>query len=286
MCATVLRRVALIGCLGLAWVTGGCPAKEQVKPDKQAKPYTSPELEYRGIEFKPEGFTGMDVGFRFELVSRDERAARVLACPYTLELEGLEPVKGTTSPAGELGGQGTVEVETTVAVPWPEGKQAIQAFLARKSLPYKFLQDCNLEAPGGAVTVSGSDSGSIPLPRLPELTVSGANAERFTGTDIRLNFELSFVNENRFKIEVEKIDYKITVEGKLMAEGTLPVVESIPPSNEAAYDISSGTLSGEQSKEIQELIKKPSLEYHLEGAVVVGGFVIPVDATGTISFPH
>lgn len=281
-----VRHVVLVGLIGVSLLVAGCPADKQVRPDKRARPFVEPGFEYRGIKFKPKGFTGMDVVFRFELVPQDARPARMAGCPYTLELEGMEPVEGTTSPGGEVAGSEPVEVKTSVAVPWPQDKDAIQAFLARKSLPYKFMQDCNLDGPGGAVTVSASDSGSIPLPRLPELTVSGANAERFTGTDIRLNFEMSFVNENRFKIEIGKIDYKISVEGELLAEGSLPVVESIPPSNEAAYDISSGMLSGEQSEQIQELIKKPSLEYHLEGAVHVGGFVIPVDATGTISFPR
>jgi len=281
-----VRHVAVTGLLGLSLLVTGCPADKQVKTDKQAKPYAVPGFEYRGIEFKPKGFTGMDVVFRFELVPQDARPARLVACPYTLELDGLEPVKGATSPGGDVAGSEPVEVKTLVTLPWPKDKNAIQTFLARKSLSYKFMQDCNLEGPVGAVTVSASDSGSIPLPRLPELTVSGANAERFTGTDIRLNFELSFVNENRFKIEIGKIDYKISVEGQLLAEGSLPVVESIPPSNEAAYDISSGMLSGEQSKQVQDLIRKPSLEYQLEGAVHVGDFVIPVNATGTISFPR
>ena len=133
---------------------------------------------------------------------------------------------------------------------------------------------------------SASDSGSIPLPKLPELTVSGANAERFGRSDIRLNFELSFVNENPFNVRVDKIVYKISVEGKVLSEGSLPVVESIPPSNEASYDISTGTLSGEASREINRLVSQPSLNYHLEGQVFVGDFEIPVDATGTISFPH
>jgi hypothetical protein len=45
-------------------------------------------------------------------------------------------------------------------------------------------------------------------------------------------------------------------------------------------------LSGKESKQIVDLIKKPSLEYHLEGLVLMGDFEIPVDAKGTISFPR
>jgi len=45
-------------------------------------------------------------------------------------------------------------------------------------------------------------------------------------------------------------------------------------------------LSGEASREILKLVSQPSLDYHLVGQVFVGEFEIPVDATGTISFPH
>jgi hypothetical protein len=263
----------------------GC-AGGQVKEEAGPGAYQKPALEYRGIKFDNQSFSGMNVIFRFELVSRDNRTAVLKECPYTLDLEGVEPVKGTVTPGGQLAAGGKIPVETTVAVPWPQETAAVQAFLEKKKIVYKFLQDCKLGAEGAEIVASASDSGSIPLPKLPELTVSGANAERFGRSDIRLNFELSFVNENPFNVRVDKIVYKITVEGKVLSEGSLPVVESIPPSNEASYDISTGTLSGEASREINRLVSKPSLNYHLVGKVFVGEFEIPVDATGTISFPH
>jgi hypothetical protein len=271
----------LLVCALIAGCAGG-----QVKEEAGPGAYQKPAFEYRGIKFDNQSFSGMNVIFRFELVSRDKRTATLKECPYTLDLEGADPVKGTVTPGGQLATGGKIAVETTVAVPWPQETTAVQAFLEKKKIVYKFLQDCKLEADGAEIVASASDSGSIPLPKLPELTVSGANAERFGRSDIRLNFELSFVNENPFNVRVDKIVYKITVEGKVLSEGSLPVVESIPPSNEASYDISTGTLSGEASREISRLVSKPSLNYHLVGQVFVGEFEIPVDATGTISFPH
>ncbi len=270
---------------GLAAMVLGC-AGGQVRAAAGPGAYVKPALEYRGIKFDDQSFSGMNVVFRFELVSKDKRVAILKECPYTLDLEGLDPIKGTVTPGGRLGEGTKIAVETTVAVPWPADPAKVQAFLGKKQIPYKFLQDCKLDAGGAEVAVAASDSGSIPLPRLPELTVSGANAERFGRSDIRLNFELSFVNENLFKVRVDKIVYKITVEGKILSEGSLPVIESIPPSNEASYDISTGTLSGEASQEILRLVSKPTLAYHLVGQLFMDGFEIPVDATGTISFPH
>ena len=277
----VLNIRYLLVCALIAGCAGG-----QVKEEGGPGAYQKPAFEYRGIKFDNQSFSGMNVVFRFELVSKDKRTAVLKECPYTLNLDGAEPVKGTVNPGGQLGAGGKIGVDTTVAVPWPQEAAAVQEFLNKKKITYEFLQDCKLEVEGTEVTVSASDSGSIPLPKLPELTVSGANAERFGRSDIRLNFELSFVNENPFNVRVDKIVYKITVEGKVLSEGSLPVVESIPPSNEASYDISTGTLSGEASREINRLVSQPSLNYHLVGQVFVGEFEIPVDASGTISFPH
>lgn len=271
--------------LAVCALLAGC-AGGQVKTAEGPGAYQKPAFEYRGIKFDNQSFAGMNVVFNFELVSKDKRTAVLKECPYTVELEGADPIKGTATPGGQLAAGGKIAVETTVAVPWPTETAAVQAFLEKKTLPYKFLQDCKLEVESAEVVTSASDSGSIPLPKLPELTVSGANAERFGRSDIRLNFELSFVNENPFNVRVDKIVYKISVEGKVLSEGSLPVVESIPPSNEASYDISTGTLSGEASREINRLVSQPSLNYHLVGQVFVGEFEIPVDASGTISFPH
>lgn len=272
----------------LAWICSllltGC-AGDQVKVDTE-KPFAEPAFEFRGIDFVNNGFSGMDVVLKFELVSKDSRATKVVACPYTFEMEGMDPASGTATPAGELKGNSKVPIANKLSVPWPKGADEIQEFLKRKQISYKFSQTCNVTGPGGPLTLSAGDAGSVPLPKLPELTVSGANAERFGRKDIRLNFELSMVNENNFNVDIDKIVYKVMVEGKPMAEGEIAVAESIPPSNEASYDIATQILSGSASREIHELVKKPAIEYHLEGKVVSGDFEIPVDATGTITFPH
>jgi LEA14-like dessication related protein len=263
----------------------GCPAGD-VKPDSTDNSFAKPVLEYRGIRFENQSFTGMDVAWKFELIAKDARTATVTACPYKLDLDGYDPISGTIAVSGSLAGDNKMMVATKVAMPWPEARAEIKTLLERKNIPYSFSIDCNINAPDGPLTVSAADSGSVPLPKIPQLSVTGANAEKFTGKDIRLNFEMSILNENTFNVKVDKIIYKISVEGKPLSEGEIPVAESIPPSNEASYDISTGTLSGDERKEILDLIKKPQIPYHLEGEVFMGGFTVPVDDSGTVSFPR
>jgi len=270
----------------VALVVMGCSGSDVKKTEKIQKAFAKPGLEYRGIKFMNQSFMGMDVKWKFELISKDARKASIVTCPYKLQLQDMQPVEGSINPGGDVAGENSVELETTVAIPWPEEKAKVKEFLERKRIPYEFFLDCKLQTPDGATTVSASDSGSVPLPKLPQLTVTGANAEKFSGTDIRLNFEVSILNENPFNIKIRKIVYKITAEGKPMSEGELTVVEVVPSSNEASYDISTGTLSGSDSSEIREMIKKPSINYHLEGKVILGDFEIPVDDKGQVSFPH
>jgi len=97
---------------------------------------------------------------------------------------------------------------------------------------------------------------------------------------------MSLLNENPFSIKISKIVYKISAEGKPMSEGELPVEEVVDPSNEASYDISTGTLSGDEQREIVQMIKLPQINYHLEGKAIISGFEIPIDDKGTVSFPH
>lgn len=263
----------------------GCPHTE-VKQDNGVKAYAKPRLEYRGIKFSNQSFAHMKVAWKFEMISQDKRPAKISGCDYRLKMTDMEPIKGTLNPGQSLAGEQRLTLAPKVDLPWPQKKSEILTFLARGHIPYDFFVECNLAGPSGKFKISASDSGSIPLPKLPHINVTGANAEKFTGREIRLNFEMSLLNENPFNIKISKIIYKISAEGKPMSEGELPVEEVIEPSNEASYDISTGMLSGDESREIVEMIKKPQINYHLEGKVLVGGFEIPIDDKGTVSFPH
>ncbi|MBW1811116.1 MAG: LEA type 2 family protein [Deltaproteobacteria bacterium] len=273
------------GLLAVTVMFAGCPAGD-VKPDSKDNSYVKPALEYRGIRFENQSFTGMDVAWKFELISKDARTATLAACPYKLELDGYDPISGTIAVGGSLAGDNKMMVATSVPIPWPESRAEIKTLLDRKNISYSFTINCNINGPDGPLTVSAADSGLVPLPKIPQLSITGANAEKFTGKDIRLNFEMSILNENTFNVKVDKIIYKISVEGKPLSEGEIQVAESVPPSNEASYDISTGTLSGDENKEIRDLIKQPKISYHLEGEVFMGGFTVPVDDTGTVSFPR
>jgi LEA14-like dessication related protein len=191
---------------------------------------------------------------------------------------------GTSS--GELAGQGRLDIQSRLAFPWPADHAGIMELLGKKQVHYTFNQSCNLEGPEGGLTVSGSDSGMVPLPRLPQMTVAGANAQRFGKDEAKLIFEISILNENAFPVKVDKIIFKITLEGKPLAEGELPVAEIIPANNETTFDIPAEIRTGDASKEIIALLNRPQLSYVLEGQVFMGSFEIPVKGDGTLTFAH
>jgi LEA14-like dessication related protein len=262
-------------------------ASGQLKPDDQAGDYQIPTFDFSGIKFENHGFDGLEIQFRFELVSKDDAMAKVEECSHELKLEEMESVSQSIRPELELVGRGKQVISTTIAVPWPKTKPELTEFLKRDTIAYEFIQTCKLEATGQQLSVTGSDSGTVQLPKMPTMKITGANAERFGKKDIRLNFEVTISNENSFNVKVDKIQYKVSVEdNKVLTEGTLPVAEVVTPSSETSYDISTEVMSGKASQEIMELVAKPSIDYHLEGMVFMGEFEIPVDGTGSINFPH
>ncbi|HUU01350.1 MAG TPA: LEA type 2 family protein [Myxococcota bacterium] len=274
--------------LGFALIglcVSGCPNK-QVKQVKKAADYAKPRLEYRGIKFSDQSFSQMNVAWKFELISEDKLPAKISGCDYRLEMTDMKTIKGTQNPGTSLAGEQKLMVATKIGLPWPETASEVMNFLQRGRIPYSFFLECHLTGPDGEFQVSASDTGSIPLPKLPHLNVTGANAEKFSSREIRLNFEISLLNENPFNIKISKIVYKISAEGKPMSEGEMPVEEVIEPSNEASYDISTGTLSGDEQREIVEMIKQPQIKYHLKGMVFLDGFELPIDDKGTVSFSH
>ncbi len=257
-----------------------------VRPDKVA-PYARPALEFRGIGFEDQSFEGTGVVFKFALVSKDDRPATLTGCPYKLQLKGVQTLRGTIQVQGKLEAKGELPVNTKIAVPWPEGREQVLQFLRRKRLPYKYHLTCELTTPTGKESASNTDAGSIPLPKLPQMDVIQANAERFgRGAEARVNFELSMLNENTFKLKLDKIVYKVYLGETMVSEGDLPLAETIPPSSEFTYDVSTPIFNTHEHGEIMKMLSQSQIEYRLQGAIHLGGFELPLDADGTISFPR
>jgi LEA14-like dessication related protein len=239
-----------------------------------------PQLEYRGVVFKPESFRDMKIQFQFGLVD-PEHTFRVVACPYRLELDGIEPIEGVTHLQSTPSDGGIPLITTVVGIPWPKDPSEIIRFLSKEKLRYGFTQTCNAS---GGTSVTASDSGNMPLPRLPRLAISGANAQRFGAGEARLSFELSVINENGFSVRIDKVFYKILLEEKPLAEGELPIAESVPANHETTYDIPTEIRSGVSSKEILDLMGRQQISYRLEGRVYFGEYEVLVSGNGNISF--
>lgn len=258
--------------------------KPAVAPTAAAGGFAPPRFEFRGVEFVPQQFSGMTVNFKFELIGEDARPAKLVACTWKAEITGREPLSGTVQPQGEVSRESRQTVLAEVALPWPSTTPDILALLKEGQLRYTFAESCNLEGPQGGLTVSAGDSGMIPLPKLPQLTVTGAYAQRFGKDETKFTFELAVQNENSFPVKLDKVVYRITLEGKPWVEGALPVEDRIPANSEASYDISTEVKSGSASREILDLVKKQVIPYRLEGLMVMGDFEIPIAGDGTINF--
>ena len=282
------RRPAVVALFFLA-TAGMCAVacnNKPVKPTAQAQAYGKPELEFRGIGFKKQSFTGTEVVFKFALVSRDDRPGKPGTCSYKLEFKDAEAKTGTIALSGELPGRGELPVQARVALPWPQERAELLAFLLRKKMPYQFRLSCPVDTPDGPQTASNTDAGSIPLPKLPQMDVLQANAERFGGDDARINFELNMVNDNPFPVRLDKVVYKVFLGDTQVAQGELVLAEVIPPSNAFEYDVATPIFNKQEHKQIMELLSRSQVEYRLEGLVQLGEFEQPLNASGTISFPR
>jgi LEA14-like dessication related protein len=279
-----------IGCQALLSALALCAifacAASPAKPEQPQPTLEKPRFDFRDVQFEDPSFTGMKVVFRFELASTDAREFQVVACPYQWTLDDKPAPQGVINPGAGVGPDKKLMITTSVEIPWPKTPTEIVDFLKHKEIRYSFSQTCNLQGAGGGLTVSGADSGMIPLPNLPQMIVSGANAQRFGAKEARLNFELSIANENSFGIKVDRIHYRISIKGKLLNEGDMEVGESIPANHETSFDIPAAINSEGSNQDILSLLNQPSVPYQLEGKVFFGAFEVGIKGEGSISFAH
>jgi LEA14-like dessication related protein len=90
-----------------------------------------------------------------------------------------------------------------------------------------------VETPLGVLDVPLSHAGRLPVPRLPEVRLTGARLGASSLTELTLDLSLRLANPNRFPLAGGRLTFDVLVAGVVVAEGREVTVGAIGPHGEA-----------------------------------------------------
>ena len=202
---------------------------------------------------------------------------------YSLALDGHPLVGGTLNKGLSVPAQGHASVGFPMSFRLADAGLAIADLLQKDAVAYDLKTTLGFNSPIGVVDVPINKSGTLPVPRLPDLHLDGARLAGvgFSGAD--LGVRISLGNRNHFALPLGALQYSIAIDGSVVASGST-AAPTLPADGNAVLEIPIHIDFFGAGRAVMSAVESRRITVHLTGALDVARFhkSLPVDEQATL----
>ncbi|MDA3951322.1 MAG: LEA type 2 family protein [Spirochaeta sp.] len=224
--------VIVIIALGGLGVTNCASLQSVVEPEP-------PEASVESVTITALSFEDAELTARIRIENRNPIAVSVAGLTYTVDVEGTRLLSGSVKGGVEIAAKETHTMELPFTVGFAEVKAIFAALGDRNEADYAMNVSVAVNVPVlGRRSVQLEHSATMPVPRLPAVTLTGmtVNAVGLLGADLTMNLQMR--NPNAFGITVRRLDYRLSVEQAEWAAGEITSPVELPAAGMATLPVS------------------------------------------------
>lgn len=249
-----------------------------------------PTLHFQKVGLQNISFDSLTLLFDVEVENPYGVALPLLNADYALAGFDKQFLSGKADLQGTIPARGRKTVQIPARVGYVETLNALKEIKPGSVFSYVADLGLSFDAPGlGALRVPMKREGQLPIPAIPEISISEIKWDQLTLEKAGGHVKLNLVNRNQFPVELQNLDYDLNLGGVKVADsdiarglslsenggtGTIEIPLSISPAKLGAgvFNMLTGKGSG----------------YELKGAVDLqspfGPMNLPVEKMGQAVF--
>lgn len=250
----------------LFFLGGGCATLEEMASSSR------PQARVEGVRFAHADFSSIDLKFDVAVTNPNRLPIRIAGLDYSVAVQGQSLLNGASNKPLEVAGQSTQTVAVPVTLEFAPILKAVDALKGRDFFDYAFASTLAVEVPVlGRIKVPVRFSGELPILQAPQLQVLSLEKQRLDLTGAEVALHLAVENPNGFGLNLEDMDYRLTVNERDWAAGNLDAPTSIPENGQAEVTIPISLNFLQVGRTAYEVLTgKGESTYHLDGDLTLG----------------
>jgi LEA14-like dessication related protein len=271
-------------------LVSGCSALQDIADNIQ-----KPALSIKDVRITDFNFQEIELTYDVKIENPNSVAVQMLGYDYELEInnhklvQGDQPEKMTI----QAGRESTFQVPMTLN--FSDIYNTIQSLANADDASYHFLGHLTFDLPLlGRTELPINKEGTIPLLKLPNVSVENIQVENLSFSSADLSLILQFQNPNAFGLDIDSLNYNLVINDKPWAEGTalqnvhikendvtelaIPISLNLSQIGFSAYRILTGAqqldyqLNGVFSLDVgHELLGETNFEFNRSGEISLSG---------------
>lgn len=234
-----------------------------------------PSVSLKRVDITQVSFEGISANFVLAVQNPNPIGLGLARLAYRLTVDGHQFADGTANQAVNIPAQGTGQVVIPVGIKFVEFAQSLAALFTRQTVPYSIETKLGFGTPAGVLDIPLSHSGTLPVPRLPNIQLASCRLGSIGLTGATIELLLGAHNPNAFAVPLGALSYQVSVAGTQVLSssapgGTLTAGGSNPIQISAHLDFASLGLG------VVRAIQGGGAEVALDGGLQLGGYTMPL----------
>jgi len=246
-----------------------CANLTQLLSNMQVK---KPAAKVTGAKITGVSFDDLDMVFDLEIENPNNIGVKMAGFDYKIDVNENVFIQGDQQSKLEIAKNGKSTLPIPVKIIFADLYNLIAGIKSQDSTTYQLSCGLTFNLPVlGNVRVPVSHRGSLPLIKLPSISLKNIqiNSIGLNGADLSLNLDIK--NPNPVLLKLNQMNYNLDISGFNWIHGTSTKVKEISPNGEASLKLPISLNFLEMGRNIFALLTGSSdLDYRFTGDVVLG----------------
>jgi LEA14-like dessication related protein len=217
---------------------------------------------------------GADVTLLYQVQNPNAGGITLSNVSYVFDVDGHALVAGQP-PSGFHIPAGNSQLAFPVRLVWTQVLPALQALATQDSVHYRASGTVGVDTPLGPLVMDLSHEGTIPTPKLPQISIDSPRLTSLTPLGARLSIPLRITNRNGFPLPLVGVTGDVR---RLL----LPSQSVVPASQESVVEIPLDISFLSAGLAVARALQDGHAEIVIEGSLAVGSANVPVHVSQSV----
>ena len=235
-----------------------------------------PDVTVEGMSLKDVSLFEGTMLFTFRVTNPNPIGVAVNNVAYDLKINGRDFVRSAVKQNMNVRAGGTSTVNLPVTVAYLDLFETVTEFMKSERASYDLSGSVGV----GPFDIPFRTKGSLDIPRLPDISLKRVNVSSISLAGATVLFSLEMKNDNPFSVNLDGLDYGITLGGTEFVSGESRSVHSIGKKGRSLLEIPLDINFLKLGQSTYNLLRGSSSGYELTGEMV-----FELDRMGKKRFP-
>ncbi len=259
---------------------------------KQALENQRPRISVADQRVTSLDFERIALAFGLNVENPNPIGIQLAGLDYDLKLDGKHFLAGKQPQRMQIAAAGISRIEVPLSFALSEIQQALSNIGDKDEVPYELVTGLMIDVPLlGKLRYPVTTRGTIPVPRLPTVSLQSLSVERLDFSGATLGLKLAVDNPNAFSVALNSLNYDLKVNGKHWASGNQRDLGTMKQKQKSTITLPLTLNFMELGSGLYTMLNssKP-LDYQLSGKLnansghrLIGAFDMPINSAGRVN---